>query len=252
MKKLILSAVLTIIMATGTGIAYAEKYLVYDPGGQQDNIQSAMNSLGFTFDVRNASTGVTLVDLSSGYEALVIGWSYGGNYSGLNGNVLGEGITGNKILTGHDADYHTAAGIQAAEVFMDRAVRYAGAATGTGILAFPAWALDPFPYLSASWGIAAVGQFSGEIITEVTAFGTASGLYAGLTLANLSNWGQSFHAKFTQYGGLDVFENSFQEAITIGTTVTPLDTQPVPEPGTFFLLGSGLAGLAFWRRKKTV
>ncbi len=38
---------------------------------------------------------------------------------------------------------------------------------------------------------------------------------------------------------------------TYGTFVDDVSVAPVPEPGTLLLLGSGLAGLAFYRRKKT-
>ena len=41
-------------------------------------------------------------------------------------------------------------------------------------------------------------------------------------------------------------------APTSGITVTvQSDVETVPESGTWILLGSGLAGLAYWKRRKT-
>jgi len=252
MKKLLTIGVLCAVLVLGGGYAFAGTYLVYDPGGTQDNIQSAMTTLGFTYDVRTATPGntVTTADLTSGnYEALVIGWSVSGDYTGLSTSALTAGITGNKILTGHDADYHTWAGNAAAATFMQRAVLFAGAASGTGILAFPDWVSSPFAYLPSAWGISATGFLAEQTISAITADGDASGLYAGLTLADLSNWGESYHAIFTAYES-SIFKSfelgSYPGVVTIGTTVTPL---PTPEPSILILLGCGLLGLLGLRKR---
>jgi hypothetical protein len=252
MKKIFLSLMFLLVFAIGTG--YANDYLVYDSGGSQDVIQAAMTSLGFTFDVRNAGAPVTAADLAS-HKALVIGWSAGGfNMSGLDSTILNAGITGNKILTGHDADFHTNAGVAAAASFMTRAVLFAGGSPGNpGILAFPVFSATPFSYLPPAWGITSFDSLSSENITAITADGAASGLYIGLTLATLSNWGQSFHAGFTAFdAGLKSFEiGSPPEGtiVTIGTTVTPIPGGEVPEPATMILIGSGLLGVAGLRKK---
>ena len=257
MKKIVVSLVLLVCLAIFGGSASAATYLVYESGGSQDHIQDAMTSLGFTFDVRNAANPVTAADLAS-HAALIIGWSAGGyDMSGLSSSVLEAGITGNKILTGHDADFHTWAGVTAAATFMERAVLFAGGSPGNpGILAFPVFAADPFSYLPSAWGISSFDSLVSETITSVTADGAFSGLYAGLTLADLSNWGQSYHAGFTAFGaGLKSFELGMNDIsgagatiVTIGTTVTPIS--PVPEPSTILLLGSGLLGLVGYRRRK--
>lgn len=252
MKKFLSVVTIVTVLTLGCGYASAGTYLVYDPGGTQNNVAAAMTSLGYTFDTRTSSNPVTSGDLTSGsYEALVIGWSVGGNYGGLTA-VASAGIAGNAVITGHDADYHTYAGVAAAATVMDRMVQFAGAATGTGILAFTEWTTSPFSYLPAAWGITAMGSLSGEIVTGITAAGAASGFYAGLTTANLSNWGESFHAYFTGYNSsmfepfeLGAYGDARDKVITIGTTVTPL---PTPEPLSLLLLGFGILGLAGVRR----
>jgi len=255
MKKLSIVVVFIALLMLGSNLAFGGTYLVYDPGGDQNNVASAMTSLGYTYDVRNASNPVTLADLTSGlYEALVIGWSVGGNYMGLTPTAL-EGITGNKVLTGHDADYHTYWGNDAAKTFMQRIVDFAGSATATGIVAFTDYnyGAAPFSYLPVSWGITAVGGLSSETITGITADGVASGFYTGLSLSDLSNWYNSFHTYFTAFGSdfkafeLGAYGGSSERVITIGTTVTPYST---PEPASLLLLGAGLLGLGARMRRK--
>ncbi|MBI5838047.1 MAG: PEP-CTERM sorting domain-containing protein [Candidatus Eisenbacteria bacterium] len=246
--KLLLAAVLLLV---SVGTVGASPYLVYDSGGSQDVIQAAMTACGFSFDVRDASNPVTAGDLAS-HRALVVGWSASGfDMSGLNSSVLESGITGNMVFTGHDADYHTVAGVAAAQSFMTRAVIFAGSDVNCGILAFPVYSSSPFGYMPASWGISSFGGLTSETIDAITAEGDASGLYSGLTLATLSNWGQSFHAGFTQWGpGMNPFEIGSppeRTVVTIGTTKTP--APPVPEPSAWMLMGLGLAGAVVAGRK---
>jgi hypothetical protein len=217
----------------------AASYLVYAPGGGQDQVANAMNMLGFTYDLRGPGSPVTPADITS-HQALIVGWSVGGDYSGLNPADIENFVTGNRIITGHDADYHTAEGIAAAATLMNRYVLFAGGSPGNpGIVAFPEWSSTPFGYLPSMWISGATGNLTSEIVSSITPDGLASGLYAGLTPADLSNWGESYHAIITGFDPtLKSFEIGAEGApVTVGTTVTPIQ---IPEPSSLVLLAAGL------------
>ncbi|MDD2851461.1 MAG: PEP-CTERM sorting domain-containing protein [Desulfuromonadaceae bacterium] len=68
---------------------------------------------------------------------------------------------------------------------------------------------------------------------------------------SLSLWAlvnQGSEGEGSYYGGTSSFEFGLDLTEVNGGT----GTNPVPEPSTMLLLGGGLAGLAFWRRKKNV
>ena len=232
---------LVVLFATN---AYAD-LVVYDNNGGQYNIDTALTLLGLSY---TEMTSITAGDLSNG-DVLIIPWNYGGDMSGLDSSVWGA-ITGNRLLTGHDADVHAAQGYdysgspgdavgQAAQAFLSQAITFAGAQGGVGLVALGDYS-TAFAYLPAAWGISAEGSMSGDTIGLITADGYASGVYDGLTAADMSNWGQSYHADFYPVpAGWQIFE----EHASVLTPETIAYVVPAPAAVLLGMLGLSAAGL---------
>jgi hypothetical protein len=224
---------------------YAAETLVYDGGGPQAGIQNAMTALGIPYDLRGPGNPVTAGDLAS-HNLLVVGWNYGGDMSGIQPSVLAGGITGNILLTGHDPDYHAALvpPLAAATTFLSQAISFARGGNGTGLVALGDYS-TAFSYLPPEWGISATGGLMKDDIDFFTPEGQASGVYDGLTPANMSGWQVSYHATFDTWGSLVPFEVggvNRADVVTIGGIV-------VPAPGAL-LLGSIGALLIGWLRRR--
>jgi len=77
-------------------------------------------------------------------------------------------------------------------------------------------------------------RLTSETVSSITAAGVASGVYAGLIAADMSNWGNSYHTEFLGWGTYSPAFSAFElgtgwtggpEVVTIGTTAGA-----IPEP----------------------
>jgi len=246
MKRLITICLLLLFGAN----AYAATTLVYDNQGSQYYIEDALDYMMVDYDV---SASIAIGDLA-GYNLLVIPWNYNGDMSGLDSSVWG-GITGNILLTGHDADVHAYNGYdlsggpdddiaEAAQTFLSQAMSFATAGGGVGLVALGDYS-TAFAYLPSSWGISATGFLEEEDNILFTTWGLASGVYNDLTPADMSNWGESYHATFGSWGaGFKPFEYGCPP-VTIGHVV-------IPAPGAILLGGIGVGLVGWLRRRRTL
>ena len=236
--------------------AYATGTLVYDGGGPQSQVQAAMGLLGITYDLRDPGNPVTVADLAS-HDVLIVGWNFLGDMSGLSDSVLADGITGNILLTGHDADVHTVQGYDytgnpadsvgvAANTFMSQAISFAATGGGAGLVALGDMT-TAFSYLPDEWGINATGNLLEETVTSFTPDGLASGVYDGLTPASMSNWWHSYHAEFNSFSAHFTpfeFGGTGQNLVTIARVI--------PAPGAVLLSGLGATLVGWLRRRRTL
>ena len=193
-------------------------FLIYNCGGEEASIVGAMEELGINnYTERNAANPVTADDLAT-HDILITSWNSSGNSSGLDPDILYDGIIGRIILTGHDSDYHTAMDTEESKILFSQMIDYVLTSSyNTGLIGLADHA-SIFDWLPSEWNVSPTDN-SGEWISEFTPEGLESGIYDGLTPEDMSNWSTSYHNTFTNidaaFSPFELGGNNGEEVITI-------------------------------------
>ena len=210
------------------------RFLVYDPKPNNSDIVPALDVIGITdYEYFTPSKPIAEPNFVES-SILIVGWSQGGNMSGLDPDVLESVINRQVLLTGHDADWHTAndgneENQQSAQRFLEQGIVHVLKNSVTGMFALTD-VVDRFDWLPISWGVSA-NSISGELVESFTPEAVTSGVYDNLTPDLMSNWDTSYHSNLTAWGNEFVlFEEGAGNNITIsgkfhkyGVTLTKTD-----------------------------
>lgn len=202
--------------------------LITPPAGHSDGRQGLIASgfvLGTDFEVHGLSDLNTELNLlGTKYDAIVVASDSVG--------ILTQPVL--NILNARSADI----------------IAFLNAGGGLYAMAESNGGIVPLTPLGGHFGflpfvVSSASLFESEIGYSVTSFGSSLGLSADDINGNFS------HNIFEGTFGLNVVDRDGEgNIISLAGRGSVTSTGVVPEPSTFLLLGSGLAGLAMWRRKK--
>jgi hypothetical protein len=187
------------------------------------------------------------------------------DYAGiLNNEALIEAARGNRtLISGSDADFHATRGdsgvcfqcFDGALGYVINSVNWTASGTDLGILsfydgAFPGsfWWDDPNSFLQSELHGYVSDFHVGENTAIINPVEATYPMNQGLTSLGLSNWRNSFHGGFLP--SIPGYFATVDSGSHPGYVLSIASIASVPEPTTLALLGIGLAGLVFSRRRQ--
>jgi hypothetical protein len=262
----LLRGILALSVVLEPAVASAQNVLFYTTDvGEYTKMVSTASINGWSLTQWTPGDGTKSASQLSAYDALVVGWSGGtSDFSGILNSQAGiTAARGSRtFLTGQDADYHQTYGncASCAQRFITNAVDWAAAGSGLGIVGLSdyagAWMTNSSSFLySELINNVAYGRSGDNVVIPGSSAGYP--VNAGLTSADLSKWGSSYHMQFrsvtpgyTTINTTPDFTDGFNAVTILTESEAAGGTTSAPEPASMVLMATGLVGIVGFARRK--